>query len=245
MNIQKFSENEIPYESLSQMGFTQEMIDDLPEDVMRKFLSGEKTPLLSSSIKDANGKPMRASIWLSRKENGEVVAFYRPYEISLDFSDFNAEQQITLMRGDVVLTSKDGQEPTCYQLDNETNQILSCPVSCLRHNLDVLQKAIGFADEETFEKGMPQTYMQGHNPVSFGIDLSDSKGIRIVNGSIEDWQREKGEKQLPRYNFGIYGCWTLDKNENLTYVREEDYTDDMIKAQNELVESRKPRGMRI
>lgn len=48
--MKKFTENEIPYEDFSKMGFSQEMIDDLPENIMTRLLSGEKTPLLSSSI---------------------------------------------------------------------------------------------------------------------------------------------------------------------------------------------------
>lgn len=44
------------------MGFSQEMIDDLPEVIMDRLLSGEKTPLLVSSKNDSNDNPMKATI---------------------------------------------------------------------------------------------------------------------------------------------------------------------------------------
>lgn len=60
--MRKFTENEIPYEDFERMGFSQEMIDDLPEAIMNRLLSGEKTPLLSSSKNDSNDNPMKATI---------------------------------------------------------------------------------------------------------------------------------------------------------------------------------------
>ena len=35
-----FAENEIPYKKFESIGFSQEMVDDLPEVVMNKLLSG-------------------------------------------------------------------------------------------------------------------------------------------------------------------------------------------------------------
>ena len=36
-----FDENEIPYEKFASLGLTQEMVDDLPEIVMKKMLGGQ------------------------------------------------------------------------------------------------------------------------------------------------------------------------------------------------------------
>ena len=55
MNIQRIEENEIPYEELSKFGLTQEMIDDLPEPIMNKFLGGMRTPLLPINQVDGDG----------------------------------------------------------------------------------------------------------------------------------------------------------------------------------------------
>ena len=95
--MKKFTENEIPYEDFERMGFSQEMIDDLPETIMNRLLSGEKTPLLSSSKNDSKDNPMKATIWMSREENGVVTGFYRPYDNVRDYSDFSKSQQKTLL----------------------------------------------------------------------------------------------------------------------------------------------------
>ena len=107
--MRKFTENEIPYEDFERMGFSQEMIDDLPEAIMNRLLSGEKTPLLVSSKNDSKDNPMKATIWMSREENGVVTGFYRPYDNVRDYSDFSKSQQKTLLSGGVVLTELKGQ----------------------------------------------------------------------------------------------------------------------------------------
>lgn len=114
--MKKFTENEIPYEDFERMGFSQEMIDDLPETIMNRLLSGEKTPLLSSSKNDSKDNPMKATIWMSREENGVVTGFYRPYDNVRDYSDFSKKQQKTLLSGGVVLTELKGQPSSYYQM---------------------------------------------------------------------------------------------------------------------------------
>lgn len=245
MNNQTFLETEIPYDSFDRMGFSQEMIDDLPESIMDKLLSGEKTPLLASKINDNNGNPMRACIWLERNENGTVEAMYRPYDNVRDYSEFSKSEQKTLLSGGVVRTTLKGNVPSYYQMDEQTNRILSCPVDCLKSNIDGFIQNFAHVDVKKFEDGKPQTLQEGENAITFGIDLSDSKGFRFVNGTEVDWKEEKGKENLPKYNFGIYGCWTVDNDNNLSYVSEENYTDDIVKAQNELVENNKSRGMHM
>ena len=43
---------------------------------------------------------------------------------------------------------------------------------------------------------------------------------------------QKEAESLPQYNFGLFGCWVNDGNNNLSYVDEEDYTDEMVEQQN-------------
>lgn len=244
--MKKFTENEIPYEDFDRMGFSQEMIDDLPEGIMNKLLSGEKTPLLASTKKDANGNPMKATIWMGLEDNGVVTGYYRPYDNVRDYSDFKKSQQKTLLSGGVVLAELKGQPSSYYQMDEETNRILSCPVDCLMNNLGSLKQSLSAdIDEKAFSDGKTQTIEKDGNVITIGIDLSDPKGYRVVDGNEENWKQEKETDKLPKYSFGLYGCWTFDKDNNLSYVSEDNYTDDMVKAQNELVEKNKARGMHM
>ncbi len=244
--MKKFTENEIPYDDFERMGFSQKMIDDLPEAIMNRLLSGEKTSLLSSSKNDANGNPMKATIWMSREENGVVTGFYRPYDNVRDYSDFSKKQQKVLLSGGVVLAQLKGQPSSYYQMDEDTNRIISCPVDCLMNNFNGLKQGLSAdIDDKAFALGLTQTIEKDGNVITIGIDLSDSKGYRVVDGDEQNWKQEKETDKLPKYSFGLYGCWTYDKENNLSYVPEENYTDDMMKAQNELVEKNKARGMHL
>lgn len=243
--MKKFTENEIPYDDFERMGFSQEMIDDLPEGIMDKLLSGEKTPLLASSLNDANGNPMKAVIWMEKEENGVAYGLYRPYNNVRDYSEFSKSQQKALLNGEVVLADLKGQQSSYYQMDEATNRILSCPVDCLMNNFEGLKESISGIDKKTFANGKTQTIERNGNVITIGIDLSDSKGFRVVSGDEEKWKQGRETDKLPKYNFGLYGCWTFDKDNNLSYVPEENYTDDMVKAQNELVEKAKSHGMHM
>ena len=102
-----------------------------------------------------------------------------------------------------------------------------------------------YIDEKTFSEGKIQSVVSNGDVITIGIDLSDSKGYRVVEGDEQNWKQEKETDKLPKYNFGLYGCWTFDKDNNLSYIPEESYTDEMVKAQNELVEKNKARGMHM
>ena len=72
--------------------------------------------------------------------------------------------------------------------------------------------------------------LEGEDQVVAGIDLLSRKGIRIVQGTIQDWKREVEEYDMKRYNFGLYGCWYRNDGDDLEYVAEEDYTEEIWKA---------------
>lgn len=233
----KYSENEIPYDDFEKMGFTQEMIDDLPEYIMTKLLSGEKTPLLASNIKDANGSPLKASIWINQNEDGSLEGYYRPYDNVRDYSEFSEEQQTELLKGEVIVATLQDSPSSYYQMDENTNRILSCPQECILNNFTGLKEHVSLLDENKFKEGKRQTIEKNGNIVTIGIDLSDSKGYRIVDGDEEKWLNEKKTDTFQKYTFGLYGCWVSD-DDNLSYVSEEDYSDEMQKAKDDSVKNK-------
>ena len=171
--MKKFTENEIPYEDFERMGFSQEMIDDLPEVIMDRLLSGEKTPLLVSSKNDSNDNPMKATIWMSREENGVVTGFYRPYDNVRDYSDFSKKQQKTLLSGGVVLTELKGQPSSYYQMDEDTNRILSCPADCLMNNFNGLKNNLSaYIDELTLSVSMILLSVANCDELTIFIDFN-------------------------------------------------------------------------
>ena len=144
------------------------------------------------------------------------------------------------------MTELKGQPSSYYQMDEDTNRILSCPADCLMSNFNGLKNNLSaYIDEKTFSEGKIQSVVSNGDVITIGIDLSDSKGYRVVEGDEQNWKQEKETDKLPKYNFGLYGCWTFDKDNNLSYIPEESYTNEMVKAQNELVEKNKARGMHM
>ena len=53
--LERFKEQDIPYDDLAKFGLTQEMIDDLPQSVMTRLLSSRETPLLPLTTKTVDG----------------------------------------------------------------------------------------------------------------------------------------------------------------------------------------------
>ena len=73
--------------------------------------------------------------------------------------------------------------------------------------------------------------------VTIGLDLTQDVGIRLVDGDKQQWDKEVTQDDFPLYSFGICGCWV--NNGSLSYVKEENYTLDMLKALGEKVSQAK------
>lgn len=232
---ENFTMDEIPYEILSEHGLSQEMVDDLPENVIESLLTGGRTPVLPFNIDDKKGK---ARISLVRTNAG-VDVFVMPYFSHINMEGFDEEQQKTLRSGKVLLASFEGKPDMYYQLDETTNQIVSCPKSVIEHNLEILTKQVGVPEESAkqLSTGEVITFTKDQGCVTYSVDLSEEKGIKMSKGNNLD--KNLNENKLPRYSFGIYGCWVNDENNNLSYVNEEDYTDEMQDIQSEIAQKNK------
>lgn len=153
-----------------------------------------------------------------------------PYKESTLLEKFGEEQQSILKNGSALYS---GQDALYYQLDASTHQIMSMPSHVIEHNIQVLGKSIDMvrSDVEQLMHGEILCLNKENSPVTVGIDLTEDVGIRMVNGDRVAWEKEVAGENLPLYNFGINGCWVNDGA--LSYVREEDYTQEMIDALEE------------
>lgn len=234
----KFDIGEIPYDKMEPYGMSQEMVDDLPLSVMKKLLAGERTPALPWVV---DGHESKARISLVRMEEGDVDVLVMPYAHHTNMEGFDEKQQVALLQGDVILADK-GKGLAYYQLDDETNQIISCPKSVIDHNIGILKQEmeLGDSDAESITKGEIVTFLKDKGEVTYSIDLNNENGIRMTKGNKYDVSLK--EEKLPHYSFGIYGCWVNNDN-GLSYVNEEDYTQEMQDAQGEVVQKAKQGGM--
>lgn len=231
--VERFQDNEIPYELLASFGLSQEMVDDLPQKVLEQLLSGQRTPLLPICNVDENGNCNNslARLSLVRTEDGIDVIFMSCWKSKLQ-EEFELQQQQALKNGRALYSS---EKNAYYQLDYATQQIVSMPAYVIQHNMRVLGRQLDMevSDFEQLKEGDVLCLIQGDKPISLGIDLMQDIGIRVVDGDKEQWQREFTGDEFPLYSFGISGCWVNDGH--FSYVKEEDYTQDMLDALAEKV----------
>lgn len=240
--VERFQDNEIPFEVLASFGLSKEMVEDLPMKVLETLLSGQRTPLLPISIQDKKGNNVISSARLSlvRTEDGVDVMFM-PYGESSLLETFEFQQQEVLRSGKVLYSEVDN---LYYQLDGATHQIISMPAHVIQHNLGVLGRQIdmGESQKEAFQTGEVVTLEKDDDQVTIGLDLTQDVGIRMVEGGMERWKEVVNQDDFPRYSFGINSCWVNDGQ--LSYVPEENYTQEMQDALKEQVNQARSSSMR-
>ena len=241
-----FADEEIPYEVLKRFGLSQEMIEDLPQNVLSGIRDGHRSPVLPICYTCEDGAKVldRARFSLFRDdENGEVKVMFYPKQTRLTLDMFNEAEQAMLCDGKAIIgitTTEDGREvQSFYQLDADTMQVLSVPTPVIGNNLQVLADFFQLSSAELtcLKNGEPLTIADENDEVTFGIDLNDPKGFRHCMGNVQKW-REQASQPMETYTFGIFGCWVKDDDGNLDYVPEDEYTEALWEAQKRIGMSR-------
>lgn len=232
-NFQRFSTKEIPFDILDKFGISQEMFDDLPQSVIERVQQGRTTPVLPVTIVNVEGKTVQAQarISLVRLPDGTVDVCFAPRWDNVDLSDFNEEQKQKLMLGQVTTATIPGKGNCYIQFDEAVSQVMVVPVSIINQNFSLMTHSIDFSDNELqqLKEGSVVELNNNDDTVSIGVDLFELTGIRIANGDTMTWYEDFKADRLPKYNFGIFGCWIADNDNCLTYVREDDYTEEILK----------------
>ncbi len=223
MELKNFTKNDIPYDILEGFGLTRQMIDDLPDSVHQKLLSGRNTPPLPVEDRTQDGETVYAisKISLFRKENGEMDVYFTPKMEILDVSMFKDLTADILKSGKVVRTNRG-----YAQYNDIIEQVDFVPYGILFHNLENIQEIIGFSqrDRDILLKGSPVEIKEGeYAGCTVGIDLSSDSLIRLSKGGLGEWEREEAENKMQKYNFGMFGCWVCDDSNVLHYINVQDY----------------------
>lgn len=230
-NIERFTEKEIPYKTLEQYGLTQQMIDDLPQGVIQQLLSSRKTPLLPLRATTVDGHLVQtlSHLSLTRMPNGDVDVCFAPQWADKDLGMFNEQLKNELMEGKVT-TADFKDMGLCYiQYDNTVNMVLTVPTTIVDHNIMVLSAKYGLSQEQTdnMRNGLVVEIDNGDMMISAGIDLTENEALRIAKGDTLAWKEDAKAGRLPKYNFGIGGCWIADDDNSMSYVKEDDYSDEI------------------
>lgn len=236
INFETFTEKDIPYGTLANFGLTQEMIDDLPGNIMTKLLGSRWTPRLPIMMTNGQGEKYlaQARIRLIRRNNGSVDVIFAPYCGSDKLNSFTMEQQEMLKQGKAIIAdvkeSADEAPHRCYvQFDPKLNQTMHVPVEIIMQNLSYFaeQCELDDTDRDFIANGEVATVIDGENPVSIGIDLNDAAAIRITPGTVDDWKLEADSDMVGRCSVGMYGCWITNDYGEMRYYLEKDYTDEI------------------
>ena len=253
MTETRFTQPEVPYDTLAKFGLTQEMIEDLPGEVYNDILKGRRTPLLPISFIDDEGNEVlsRTRFMLVRKENRVVDVLFFPQLKASEISHFTSEERKALLKHQAIIApmidSNGNEIPAFHQIDPGTNQILSVPTPVIGRNLQAISDELNLTNGELtcLQKGMPISIVTSDdNMHTIGIDLNEKTGIRFTVGDEKKW-REEMYKPFGKYNFGLNGCWVTDNEGNLDYVPEDDYSLEMLEEQKKIIEKRSRGAMKM
>ena len=238
MDKKYFEESEWPHDLLQQFGLSREMIEDLPSPVLDDLTEGRRSPMLPILMTNEEGQQIKTHARFSffRNDNDSINVLFYPELIEADLSRFDGQQQEDLKNGKTIqgdIENKDGNMVRSYiQLDPDTKQVLSAPMAIIQSNMSGLFAKQQFTDteENALQNGDTVTFLVDEDPVTIGIDLTDKCGLRILEGDEQDWKR-RTKQNFEKYNYGVYGCWTMDDDGNLDYTYEEDYSEEMWEEQ--------------
>ena len=246
--IYNFDENEMPYGILERFGLTQEMIEDLPTDILQNILNGRHSPVLPVHIIADDGEEVKARtrFCLVRTPESNVDVLFFPKLDEYELKVFNEQQKQNLLAGKPIIGHLESKETghelgtKCFfQLDQDSKQVLSVPTPVIGRNIQYLTDRYHLTSTEMqkLQNGEILSIIEDDDEISIGIDLNSNTGIRLAAGNEQVWRRE-AKREWDKYNFGIFGCWTMDENGNLDYIHEEDYSEEIWNEQ-------KKQGMRM
>ena len=238
MKKDRFEDHELPYQTLQKYGLTREMIEDLPMHVLEDIGSGQRSPVLPIQIEDENGNTISSRTRFSfvRMDDGKVDVVFYPVLQSAPLDKYDDAQQKQLQSGKAILadiTLPDGTQSKGFvQIDTETKQVMFAPTQVIGRNLQVIagDLKLSSAEVKVLQGGEPLTFVMDDEPVTVGIDLNSNTGLRLSQGDSQKWT-EQAKREWDKYTFGCYGCWVMGDDGNLSYVNEDDYTEELWNEQ--------------
>lgn len=221
MEFSIYNLEELPFEKLEYYGLSILMIQDLPENVLQRFLMGYPTPALPFSTEDNDGEKVSvyAQISLIHKDDKVDFLFYPQME-SLNLSDFHNVNPKSLTDG-MVIRSERGYSQYVAAL----NQMITVPYGIVLHNVEFMQGLLGFSsqDRDAILKGKVASFEYKKAIFSLGIDLNERKCLRVAKGQEQMWRKDAAYSALQKHNFGQYGCWVTDDKQHMSYIPIQEY----------------------
>ena len=199
----KFLENEIPYHMLQELGITKKDILAMPKDLIEPLVNGRITPLIMTRYQAENGKvvEMPMKLQLFREDDGKVNLM--TYQVRKDIERGNIrlnEQEVQKLKDGGVLKREvrdNGIRKQKYvQLDKETNALITRDSASVKvlEKLREMEKIkdieLGTNQKQAALEGKPVELTVGDQKVTVGVDLREPQGFKVVNGDMQEWERQ-------------------------------------------------------
>ena len=197
-----FLEEEIPYEKLEKLGISRDAFLSMPKNLVDPIINGRVSPIIEARIKAKNGKtiaiPMK--IQLSRDDDGSVklLTYQRTKEIQNDYC-LTPRELNRVKNGEVIrkeLEENGIRKMKFIQLDKETNALIPRSVAHVRiaEKLKDMEKInhikLGANQKQQAQEGKPIELNVGDQKVVVGVDLREQQGFKVVNGDMDEWNRQ-------------------------------------------------------
>lgn len=247
----KFNRESYPFDILEKFGLTEGMLLDLPGYVHDIIERGGKSPLLPLTVSQPDGKTVRCYAKFALVDfDGEPEVMFYPKFKQADLAPFDELQREALLEGKVIVADvmdrfvtdegvEDEQRIKAFvQLDQDTNTVVYTPTPTIARNISALSDVYGLDGDEIrrfWDGDLVMTRVRNdegvEETVTIGVDLNTETGVLAVPGIAEQWIMAV-RRRMPEYSFGMEGCW-INRDGRLRYVHEEDFTSDIIEAQQE------------
>lgn len=247
----KFNRESYPFDILEKFGLTEGMLLDLPGYVHDIIERGGKSPLLPLTVSQPDGKTVRCYAKFALVDfDGEPEVMFYPKFKQADLGPFDELQREALLEGKVIVADvmdrfvtdegvEDEQRIKAFvQLDQDTNTVVYTPTPTIARNISAFSDVYGLDGDEIrrfWDGDLVMTRVRNdegvEETVTIGVDLNTETGVLAVPGIAEQWIMAV-RRRMPEYSFGMEGCW-VNRDGRLRYVHEEDFTSDIIEAQQE------------
>ena len=155
-----FLEEEIPYEKLEKLGISRDAFLSMPKNLVDPIINGRVSPIIEARIKAKNGK---------------TIAI--PMKIQLSRDDDGSVKLLTYQR------TKEIQNDYCLT-PRELNRV---------KNGEVIRKELeenGIRKMKFIQLDKETNAHVGDQKVVVGVDLREQQGFKVVNGDMDEWNRQ-------------------------------------------------------
>ena len=220
----QFLEEEIPYEKLEKLGIGRKQLLKMPREILDPLMNGRVTPLIMTRYKAENGKvismPMKLQLVKDEDDGVNLMTYQVRKEIERGQIRIGNKETEKLKNGGVLRRefNEDGIRKQKYiQLDQETNSLLIREAASIRiaERLRQVEKLkdieLGTNQKQAVVEGKPIELAVGDQKVTVGVDLREPLGFKVVNGDMDEWERQM-KIRYDREHDGFMGYVLTDEN---------------------------------